>query len=129
LKHLTKQKLIKRKQEDFQNVCYGLTDEVNSLLNVPEEDVQKWVDRLIGGRSLETKELRKKFRVLADFDKRKFFSTLSDKEIDEETDRALRDVLTNNLFELKTFINYDLKLKKDESYAMFWNFVETRSIG
>jgi len=31
--------------------------------------------------------------------------------------------LTNNLFELKTLINYDLKLNKPESDAAFWNFV------
>jgi DNA-binding HxlR family transcriptional regulator len=123
LKHLTKLKLIKRKQEDFQNVSYGLTEEVDSLLNIPEEEVRKWIDGLIEGGRQETRELREKFGLLEKFDAREHFSRFSDEQMDKETDRALRDVLTNNLFELKTFVNYELKLEKDESYAVFWNFV------
>jgi len=41
LNHLKKQKLISRKNEGFQNVSYGLTDEINSLLNPPEEDLKE----------------------------------------------------------------------------------------
>jgi hypothetical protein len=43
--------------------------------------------------------------------------------LDEAIDKNLNTVLTQNLFELKTFINYDLKLDKSESDAVFWNFV------
>jgi DNA-binding HxlR family transcriptional regulator len=47
LNHLKKQKLISRKREDFQNVSYGLTDEIDSLLNFPEEDIKKWFENFI----------------------------------------------------------------------------------
>jgi len=38
-------------------------------------------------------------------------------------DKDLNTVLAQNLFELKTFINYDLKVDKPERYAAFWTFV------
>jgi DNA-binding HxlR family transcriptional regulator len=118
LDHLKKQKLISRKKEGFQNVTYGLTDEVNSLLNLPEEDIKKWVDYFI-----EEKNLPKKLRTLKPFDPREFYGRLSEKELDEAIDKHLNTVLTQNLFELKTFIEYDLKLDKPVSDAIFWNFV------
>jgi len=117
LKHLKKQKLISRKREGFQNVSYGLTDEINSLLNIPEEDVRKWVENSIEGRNLP-----KKLRLLP-FDPKEYYDRLSEKQLDEAIDKDLNTVLTQNLFELKTFINYDLKLDKPERDAVFWNFV------
>ena len=117
LKHLKKQKLISRKREDFQNVSYGLTDEINSLLNIPEEDIKKWVENVIEGKNLP-----KKFRLLP-FDAKEYYGKLSEKQLDEAIDKDLNRVLTQNLFELKTFINYDLRLDKPESDAVFWNFV------
>jgi DNA-binding HxlR family transcriptional regulator len=118
LKHLKKQKLISRKHEGFQNVTYGLTDEVNSLLTVPEEDIKKWVENF-----LEGKNLPRKFRLLKPVDTRDFVSKLSQTQLNEKIDKDLNWVLTQNLVELKTFINYDLKLSKPESHAVFWNFV------
>jgi DNA-binding HxlR family transcriptional regulator len=47
LNHLKKQKLISRKREDFQNVSYGLTDEIDSLLTVPEEEIKEWLENVI----------------------------------------------------------------------------------
>ena len=116
LNHLKKQKLISRKNEGFQNVTYGLTDEINSLLNVPEEDMKKWFE------NLEGKNLPKKFRILP-FDAKEYYGKLSEKQMDEAIDKHLNTVLTQNLFELKTFIDYDLKLDKPLSDAVFWNFV------
>jgi DNA-binding HxlR family transcriptional regulator len=118
LNHLKKQKLISRKNEGFQNVSYGLTDEINSLLNLPEEDIKKWVEDVI-----EEKNLPKKLRLLKPFDAKEYYGKLSEKQLDEAIDKNLNTVLTQNLFELKTFINYDLKLDKPASDAVFWNFV------
>lgn len=117
LKHLKKQKLISRKREGFQNVSYGLTDEINSLLNIPEEDIKKWVENFTEGKNLP-----KKFRFLP-FDAKEYYGKLSEKQLDEAIDKDLNRVLTQNLFELKTFITYDLKLDKPERDAVFWNFV------
>ena len=118
LNHLKKQKLISRKREGFQNVSYGLTDEINSLLNVSEEDIKKWVENFIEGKNLP-----KKRRFLLPFDEKEYYGRLSEKQLDEAIDKDLNTVLAQNLFELKTFINYDLKLDKPERDAVFWNFV------
>jgi len=117
LNHLKKQKLISRKHEGFQNVSYGLTDEINSLLTIPEEDIKKWVENFTEGKNLP-----KKLRLLT-FDAKEYYGKLSEKQLDEAIDKDLNRVLTQNLFELKTFINYDLKLDKPERDAVFWNFV------
>jgi DNA-binding HxlR family transcriptional regulator len=117
LKHLKKQKLISRKREGFQNVSYGLTDEINSLLDIPEEDIKKWVERFIEGKNLP-----KKFRPLP-FDTKEYYGKLSEKQLDETIDKDLNWVLTQNLFELKTFIKYDLRLDRPERDVVFWKFV------
>jgi len=118
LKHLKKQKLISRKVEGFQNVSYGLTDEINSLLTIPEEDIKKWVENFIEGKNLP-----KKLRLLRPFDAKESYGRHSEKQLDEAIDKDLNTVLAQNLFELKTFINYDLKVDKPERYAVFWTFV------
>jgi len=118
LNHLKKQKLISRKREDFQNVSYGLTDEIDSLLNFPEEDIKKWFENFIEGKNLP-----EKFRLLKPFDAKEYYGKLPEKQLDEAIDKDLKTVLAHNLFELKTFVNYDLKLDKSESDAVFWNFV------
>ena len=118
IEHLKKQKLISRKNEGFQNVTYGLTDEIDSLLNLPHEDIKKWFEFFI-----EEKNLPKKLRTLKPFDPREFYGSLSEKQLDEAIDKDLNRVMTQNLFELKTCIEYDLKLNKSVSDAVFWNFV------
>jgi len=117
LAHLKKQKLISRKDEGFQKVSYGLTDEINSLLHLPEEDIKKWFEIL-----MDDKKLPKKFRSQP-FDPKEYYSRLSEKELEEKVDKDINTVLTHNLFELKTFINYDLQLDKPENDRTFWNFV------
>ncbi|MGB8779765.1 MAG: hypothetical protein WCD81_03850 [Candidatus Bathyarchaeia archaeon] len=57
------------------------------------------------------------------FDEKEYYSRLSEKQLEEAIEKDLNTVLTQNLFELKTFINYDLKLGKHENDAVFWNFV------
>jgi len=43
--------------------------------------------------------------------------------LDEAIDKDLNTMLAHNLFELKTFVNYDLKLDRPERDVLFWNFV------
>lgn len=57
------------------------------------------------------------------FDAKDYYSKLSMKELDEVTNKDLDGIVTQNLFELKAFINYDLKLEKTQSDAEFWNLV------
>jgi DNA-binding HxlR family transcriptional regulator len=117
LDHLRKQKLISRRNEGFQNVSYGLTDEVASLLIIPDEDLKKWVENTIEGKNLP-----EKLRHLKLFDE-KYPAKLSDEELNEAIYKDLNTLLRQNLFELKKFIKYDLRLDRPESDAVFWNFV------
>jgi DNA-binding HxlR family transcriptional regulator len=117
LEHLKKQKLINRKQEDFQHVSYGFTDEISSLLIIPDEDIRRWVEKTLE----EEKRLPKKFRLLQ-IDTKEIYDKMSEDQLNEATYKDLNDVLIQNLFELKSFINYDLRLDKPETDAMFWNF-------
>lgn len=118
LNHLRKQKLISRKNEGFQNVTYGLTDEVDSLLNVPEDRITEWIENVI-----EERDLPEELRDLKDFDVKDYYAKLSEKQLNETMEKRLNTVLTQNLFELKTFIEYELKLDRPVSDAVFWNFV------
>ena len=117
LDHLRKQKLTSRRNEGFQNVSYGLTDEVASLLIIPDEDIKKWVENTIEGKNLP-----EKLRHLKLFDE-KYPAKLSDEELKEAIYKDLNTLLRQNLFELKTFIKYDLRLDRPESDAVFWNFI------
>jgi DNA-binding HxlR family transcriptional regulator len=118
LTHLRKLKMISRKNEGFQNVTYGLTDEIDSLLTVPEEHLKEWVENFKEGKNLP-----KGLRLLKDFDVGKYFDKLSENELNETIEKKLNKVLAQNLFELKTFVEYDLKLNKSVSDAVFWKFV------
>ena len=117
LKHLRKQKLISRKHEDFQNVSYGLTDEIVAVLGLSDEEIRERVERF-----LDDKKMPKKFRSIP-FDLKDYYSRLSANEMDEKVIKDLDGVITQNLFELKQFINYDLKLEKTQSDAEFWGLV------
>jgi hypothetical protein len=90
-------------------------------LTTPEEDIKKWVNFYIEERDLNAQA--KKFALLKPFDEKQYYARLSEKQLDEVIDRDLNTVLMQNLFELKTFIIYDLRLNKSESDAVFWNFV------
>jgi DNA-binding HxlR family transcriptional regulator len=116
LKHLKKQKLISCKR-GFQNASYCLTDQINSLLNPPEEDLKEWIETLEEDEKLP-EDLRPE-----PFYSKDYYGRLSEKQLEEKTDKDINRVLTHNLFELKTFINYDLQLRWAESDVMFWNFV------
>jgi DNA-binding HxlR family transcriptional regulator len=117
LKHLRKQKLISRRHEYFQNVSYGLTDEIVALLTVPEEEIKKRIERLI-----DDKDLPKHLRRIK-IDPKEFYSKMSAKQLNEIVIKDLDGVITQNLFELKSFVNYDLKIEKTQSDAEFWSLV------
>ena len=117
LKHLRKLKLISRKHEDFQNVSYGLTEEIISILGLSEEETRERVERF-----LDDREMPKEFRSIS-FDEKGYYKRLSAKELDKEVIKDLDGIITQNLFELRSFINYDLKLEKTQSDAEFWGLV------
>ena len=112
LDHLKKQKLISRRK-GFQNVSYGFTDEIDSLLTAPQEEIRKWLE--------DDETLPKRFRSMT-FDEKEYYDKLPEKQLDETIDKDIRRVLTQNLFELKTLVDYDLKLDRPETDAEFWNF-------
>jgi DNA-binding HxlR family transcriptional regulator len=117
LDHLVRQKLIKRKVEGFQKVSYGLTEEIYSLIHVPQEDIARWLEALEKSENLPTK------LKPIQFDLKTYYKKMTEKQLDQETDRDLNNTLALNLFELKTMIGYDLKLDKHESDADFWKFI------
>jgi DNA-binding transcriptional ArsR family regulator len=117
LKHLRELKLVSRKHEDFQNVSYGLTDEIISVLGLSEEETRERIERF-----LDDTVMPEEFRGIP-FDEKEYYRRLSAKELDEEVIKDLDGVITQNLFELKSFINYDLKLEKTQSDAEFWGLV------
>jgi len=118
LKHLVEQKLIERKEEGFQNVSYGLTEEICSLLHVSQEDIKEWFDDLEKANERLPPHLR-----LMKFDAKEFYDKMPETEIEREIDRDLNYTLVLNLHELKNFVQYDLKIDKKESDADFWKLV------
>jgi len=118
LKHLIKQKLVKRKREGFQNVSYSLTEEIRSLLEVSPEDVKEWLEDF-------EKTIKKlpSHLTTVEFDEKEYYKKLPEKELDLQIDSDLKLSFCLNLHELKNMINYDLKMDKDESNAAFWKFI------
>jgi DNA-binding HxlR family transcriptional regulator len=118
LKHLIKRKLIERKEEGFQNVSYGLTEEICSILHVSPEQIRKWFEDL----EKANKKLPSHLRLIK-FDAKQFYDKMSYDELMQEIERDLNYTLVLNLHELKNFIGYDLKIDKEESDADFWKLV------
>ena len=67
---------------------------------------------------LDDRNMPKEFRSIP-FDEKEYYKRLSAKEVDEKVIRDLDSVITQNLFELRSSINYDLKLEKTQSDAEF----------
>jgi DNA-binding HxlR family transcriptional regulator len=117
LNHLKKLKVITRKHEKLQGVSYGLADEVAQLFEVTPKDIVDWLERFEHNDNLP--EMLRPIK----FYKGGFLDNLTSVELDQETDKALRDALAMSLFEFKNFIDYDVKLDSNESDAVFWKFV------
>jgi DNA-binding HxlR family transcriptional regulator len=116
LDHLIDKKLVDC-ETGFQSAEYGLTEEIGSLVHVPQEDLKKWIEA-----SQKSEGLPKKFKPLK-LDRKKLFNMLNEEQLNKMVIDDLHDILSLNLFELKTFVGYDLKVNKFKSTADFWNFV------
>lgn len=114
---MIRKKLIKRKVKGFQNVSYGLIDEIHSLIHVPQKDIEEWL-----ALSKRDESLPAEFRSLK-FDWKAHYSKMPEKQLDQEIDRNLNNALALSLFELKNMIDYDLKIDRYESDADFWKFI------
>jgi len=118
LNHLVERKLIERREEGFQNVSYGLTEEICSLLLVSQEDIESWFEDL----EKTNKRLPPHLRLMK-FDAKAFYNNMSEEQLEREINRELNFTFGLNFHELKNFIQYDLKLDKTESDADFWKLV------
>jgi DNA-binding HxlR family transcriptional regulator len=115
LQHLIEQNLIERKEEGFQKVSYSLTEEIHDILHTPQEDIDKWFEALTKPNKL--------FSIFEEFDPKQYYEKISEKQLEQEIDRDIDQVLRLNLHELKNFVQHDLRLDKDESDADFWKLV------
>ena len=116
LQHLLEKNLIE-KEEGFQRAVYRLREDINAVLNPSPQELREWLDTFDNDENLP-----KHLRPLK-FSRKDLFKKLSEKEIDEKTVKDLADVLTRNLHELKSVINYDLEISKFENDEAFWKFV------
>jgi DNA-binding transcriptional ArsR family regulator len=113
LKHLEGKNLVKRTEQDFQYVTYALSDKFRNVVRLPIDDVKMYLG--IGqdeGLPPELQPLK--------ITRKDFLDSLTEAEIDNETDRALHDIMSLNLWELKLAIDNDLLLKEGESDDSFW---------
>jgi DNA-binding HxlR family transcriptional regulator len=118
LNHLIERKLIERREEGFQNVSYGLTDEIRDLLHVPEEDIKSWFEDLKKTNERLPPHLRS-----IEFYVNEYYNNMTDEQLRKEIDRELNTSYGLFVHELKNFVQYDLKLDKTESDADFWKLV------
>lgn len=113
LKHLEGRNLVKRTEQDFQYVTYALSEKFRNVARLPLEDVKKFFE--IGHDEGLPPELR-----ALKITKKQFLNSLTDDEIDRETDRDLHDIMSLNLWELKLSIDSELLLKEGETDDSFW---------
>jgi DNA-binding HxlR family transcriptional regulator len=76
LNHLIERKLIERREEGFQNVSYGLTDEIRDLLHVPEEDIKSWFEDL----KKTNERLHPHLRSI-EFDVKEYYNNMTDEQL------------------------------------------------
>ena len=76
--------------------------------DVDSEDIEEWLKPLSDLEVINPKE---------------HYAKLTEKALDQEVSQDLNRVLETNLLELKSFVNYDLKIDEQQSDAEFWNFV------
>ena len=121
LPHLIEKELIERKEEGFQNVSYKLTEEIRSLLDVSQEDIEEWVKNL----EKSGKKLLPVTKIVASMKSgaKNYYNNLSEEQIEKEIDRELNQVLKYFLDELKNYIQHDLRLGKQESDESFWKLI------
>jgi len=109
LKHLTKQKLVIAKKKGKQNVTYTLNKETMSIFSDDSADITGWIEFLE--------------KELGSFNAKEHYKKLTEKELEQEINRDLNEVMKVNLHELKAFVNYGLKTDESETDAEFWRFI------
>ena len=113
LKHLEGKNLVKRTEQDFQYVTYALGDKFRNVVRLPIDDVKMYLG--IGQDEGLPPELQ-----LLKITRKEFLDSLTETEIDRETDRDLHDIMSLNFWELKIAIDNDLLLKEGENDDSFW---------
>jgi DNA-binding HxlR family transcriptional regulator len=118
LKHLIELNLVERREEDFQYVSYGLTKEAGEIFkDIPVEELRKWIEATTNDEHLPT--ILRPLKMT----RKEFYASLSAEQLDKMAITDLSDILAMNLFELKTFIEYDLNVDRYKSTSDFWDFV------
>jgi hypothetical protein len=115
LGHLINLKLVTKKALGKQNVVYSLNKDALSIFSENPsgvKDIEEWINRI---NSMGT--------ILEPFDAKRYYEKMSDARLEEQILKEIKEVLKVNLNELKSFINYDLKLHDSESDSEFWRFV------
>jgi hypothetical protein len=116
LKHLVDSGLVECKTA-FQSSEYALIKEIYEFLRpLSREEIKQWLD--LG----HDKGLPEKLKPLK-IDREEFYKTFSDQALDKMVSDDVNSVLGQNLFELKSFVMYDLKLDKFEGDSAFWKLV------
>ena len=116
LDHLLEKGLIDCKR-GFQSASYGLTDKIASLMDVSEEDLKNWVE--LHRDRADLPEILKPLKL----SRKELLERFSEEQLEKMVINDLNDTIGLNLFELKTFIDYELKGDKFKSNADFWKFV------
>lgn len=116
LNHLIDKGLVERKEEGFQNVSYSLIKEIDTLMHVPPEEVKKWFEAELLREDIP-EELREK-----KISRKEIFKHYNTEQLDKKVIADLSNVLSLNLYELKSYIEYDLKIDEFQNDSDFWNF-------
>jgi DNA-binding HxlR family transcriptional regulator len=110
LKHLVAQGFIERKEEDPQNVTYGLTKESQLAID-PPENVSKMMQIIEDHEFLKPIDVKEEYRKL------------TEKDLDQHVDNDIRGILSLYLHELEAYVQYELKTSETMTNRDFWKFV------
>ena len=92
LSHLIDQKLIERNEDGFQNVSYSLTKEIDSLMNIPKEELKRWIENFDRNENLPDR--LKPLKLTTE----ELYKRFSSEQIDKKVVNDLGDILSRNLF-------------------------------
>jgi DNA-binding HxlR family transcriptional regulator len=116
LDHLLEKGFVDCKR-GFQSASYGLTENIGTLMEVSQEDLKNWFE------ARENSENVPDYLKPLKLSGKELYERFSDELLDEIATNDLSDSLGLSLFELKTFIDYDLRMDRFKSNADFWKFV------
>lgn len=110
LKHLVTQGFIERKEEDPQNITYGLTKETQLAIDGPQ-NVPEMMAIIQNNEFLKPVDAGEEYRKL------------TEKELDQHVDNDIHRILSLYLHELKAYVQYELKTSETMTNRDFWRFV------